>query len=309
MRLSRWMLATLLVAPLSLLEAQKPVPPGKTRASGMRTVEQRRAVTSTPSLRVMGGFASMRIVGWDKDSVVITGTIPEDARFEGNFGGPQSTPVSGMKMYLELPEGASPTAKIEMRIPARARLWVKAGSAAVDVSGVTGGLDLNVIGGTVHVNGSPRELNVEAMDADVRVDGSPSWFRAKTATGNIVLVGGSDDLALTSVSGTIDIADGQVERARLETVTGPVRFADDLVHGGSLDASTHSGAIILRWSQKNGAEMDIGTLTGTISNGLTKRPAVPGREGRGQEIGLMVGGGGARVYVRSFKGNIELQAR
>jgi hypothetical protein len=305
MSISRW-LTLLLLLPLVSLRAQKVAPSGKT---GLRKVDERRAVTSTPSLRVMGGFASLRIIGWDKDSVVITGVIPEDARFEGNFGGPNTGAVNGMKMYLELPDGPSAPAKIEMRIPSRARLWIKAGSSDVDVSGVAGGLDLNVIGGTVHVLGSPRELNVEAMDANVRVEGSPSWLRAKTATGDITLLGGSADLALTSVSGTIGVSDGAVERARIETVTGPVQFGAEVAHGGSLDVSTHSGDITLRWPRNSGAEMDIATLTGTIGNGLTKRPAVPGREGRGQEIGLTIAGGGARVYVRSFKGHIELASR
>jgi hypothetical protein len=36
---------------------------------------------------------------------------------------------------------------------------------------------------------------------------------------------------------------------------------------------------------------------------------VPGREGRGQEIGFTTGGGGARIYVRTFKANIRLLAR
>src|SRR4051812_2495000 len=124
----------LLFAPLLALQAQKAVPSAK---SPLRKVDQRRAVTSTPSLRLMGGFASPRIVGWDKDSVVITGVVPEDARFEGNFGGPSTGAVSGVKIYLEVTEGASPTAKLELRIPSRARLWVKEGSAGVNVSGGT----------------------------------------------------------------------------------------------------------------------------------------------------------------------------
>ena len=33
-----------------------------------------------------------------------------------------------------------------------------------------------------------------------------------------------------------------------------------------------------------------------------------GREGRGQEIGFTTGNGGARIYARSFKGNIRLIA-
>ena len=49
--------------------------------------------------------------------------------------------------------------------------------------------------------------------------------------------------------------------------------------------------------------------TGTIENAITARPAVAGREGRGQEIGFTVGTGDARIVVRSFKGSIQLRVR
>jgi hypothetical protein len=92
-------------------------------------------------------------------------------------------------------------------------------------------------------------------------------------------------------------------------VTGSVIFAGDLGPASSLDVSTHSGAIELRLLRKAGAELDVATVAGTIENALPGRPAIAGREGRGQEIGLSLGAGGARVYVRSFKGNVRLLAR
>jgi DUF4097 and DUF4098 domain-containing protein YvlB len=174
---------------------------------------------------------------------------------------------------------------------------------------VTGELDLNVIGGTVRVSGNPHVLNIEAMDAGITIDGSPPWLRAKTSSGDIVFNGVSEDAGLNSVSGAIRITGGQLERAKIETITGAVVFAGDVARSGSLDINTHSGPIELRLVRKSDAELDIATVTGAIENRLTGRPAVAGREGRGQEIGLQLGQGGARIYVRSFKGNIQLLAR
>jgi DUF4097 and DUF4098 domain-containing protein YvlB len=145
------------------------------------------------------------------------------------------------------------------------------------------------------------------MDGTVLVDGSPSWARLKTASGDIVLNGASDDAGLTTVSGTIRVPSGHFERLRIESVTGAVDFAGDIERLGSLDIDTHSGAIELRMSPKTAADFDIAAVAGTIENTLTNRPAVAGREGRGQEIGFTTGGGGARVYVRTFKGNIRVQ--
>jgi len=276
--------------------------------AAQRSVDIRRAVTPTASVRITGAFAELRIRGWTKDSVVITGTIPVDARFGGGFMSPTAGGSPGAKFYLETSSGI-PAGKLELRVPVSARVWAKSGSATIDVEGVTGGLDLNIIGGSVHVAGNPHELTVESMDGAVSVDGSPSWVRLKTATGDIVFNGGSEDAGLTTVSGTIRVPAGRFDRARIQSVTGAVDFAGDVARGGSLDIDTHGGAIDLRLPRTIAADFDIATVAGTVENALTKRAALPGREGRGQEIGFTTGGGGARIYVRSFKANIRLLAR
>ena len=273
-------------------------------AESQQAVESRRAVTPTASVRISGNFAELRIRGWNKDSVVLTGSVPNDARFGGGFLAPAPGPAPGAKFFLESPTGV-PGGKLELRVPAGARVWAKSGSATIDVEDVTGGLDLNVIGGSVHVVGSPHELTVEAMDGTVVVEGAPPWARLKTASGDITLGAGSEDAGLTTVSGSIRVA-GRYERLRVSSVTGPVDFNGEIVRGGSLDVDTHSGTIDLRLSPKTSADVDVATMSGKIENAFNKRAAIPGREGRGQELGFTTGDGGARIYVRSFKGNVRL---
>ena len=273
-------------------------------AASQQVVESRRAVTATASVRISGTFAELRIRGWNKDSVVITGTVPNDAHFAGGFLAPAGGPSPGAKFFVESPTGV-PAGTLEIRVPAGARVWAKAGSATIDAEGVTGGLDLNVIGGSVHVTGSPRELTVEAMDGAITVEGAAPWARLKTASGDITLGAGSEDAAVTTVSGDIRVA-GRYERLRLSSVTGPVAFNGDIVRGGSLDVDTHSGTIDLRFPPKLSADVDIATISGRIENAFNKRSPIPGREGRGEELGFTAGTGGARIYVRSFKGTVKL---
>lgn len=296
---------TLLIIPRTLIWSTVAAVLTAAPVTAQRKVDVRRAVTPTASVRINGAFAELRIRGWSKDTVVITGTIPADARFDGGFMSPAAGASPGAKFFLETSSGV-PAGTLELRVPASARVWAKSGSATIDVEGVTGGLDLNIIGGSVHVAGSPHELTVESMDGAVAVDGSPSWTRLKTATGDIVLNGGSEDAGLTTVSGMIRVPAGRFDRLRIESVTGAVDFAGDVARGGSLDIDTHAGAIDLRLPRTVAADFDIATVAGTIENGLTKRSAIPGREGRGQEIGFTAGDGGARIYVRSFKGNVRL---
>src|SRR5690242_12234064 len=126
-----------------------------------------RAAAPTVSVRLSGAVGTLRIVGWEYDSISLAGAIGVGSRLDG---GPLTGtgPVSGMKFYVDAPdEAASRVNKLELRVPRTARVWIKSGSADIDASGITGGLDLNIIGGSIKVNAKPRELIVESMDGSV----------------------------------------------------------------------------------------------------------------------------------------------
>ena len=278
-------------------------------AAAQQKVNHRFAVTPTASIRFFGDVGTLRIVGWDRDSVVLTGTLPTAARLDASRGGDPAKPSAGMKIFVEVPRAPAPDAKLELRVPTRARVWAKSGSADLEVVGLTGGVDINIVGGSVRVICSPAELQVESMDGSVTIEGSPGWLRAKTATGDLVLRGGSEDAAISTVSGAVRVGDGRFERIKLTSVTGPIVFAGDLARAATLDVDTHAGPIELRLPARPDADVDAATVTGTIENSLTARRPIAGREGRGMELGFSSGSGSARIIVRSFKGNIYLRAR
>jgi DUF4097 and DUF4098 domain-containing protein YvlB len=278
--------------------------------AAQQKVDVRRRATSDVSVRIAGTYGFLRIVGTASDSLVLTGTIPREARFESFEGGKGVDPITGAKVYIDVPNDQQAAAgTLEMRVPARARVWAKAGNATIEVSGVSGGLDLNIVGGAIRVTSSPRELNIESMDGSVTIDGTAAWLRVKTAAGDITMRGSSEDAAFTSVSGTIRItAGGLFERSRFETVTGGIEFAADFARGGSATFDSHSGAVDLRLRREVGAEIEATSIAGTIENALTRARPTRGREQRGQELTTATGDGGARVVVRTFKGPIRLRS-
>ena len=275
-------------------------------------IERRAAIASDASIRIAGAISSIRIIGWDRDSLVLTGTMPQGWRFDGGVAASSVTgPGRGAKFFIEAPSEVIPTgATVELRVPTRARVWAKSGSADIEVTGVAGGLDLNLVGGSVTVYSTPRELNVESMDGAVHVLAGAAWLRVKTATGDIDVRGGSEDIGLSTVSGTIRLGAGRYERGKFETVTGDVVYQGDIGYRGSIDLTTHSGRVELQLSTKQlDLEVDAATVTGSIENALTKSRPIPGREGRGMELGFGSGSGNTHVLIRSFKGNITLKPR
>ncbi|MEP6691059.1 MAG: DUF4097 family beta strand repeat-containing protein [Gemmatimonadaceae bacterium] len=271
------------------------------RGAAQKQINERRAVGARSSIRISNLVGAVKVTGWDRDSIAVTGTIADDQRFEMGAG------PYGAKMYLDGPSGAEiKPATFEVRVPSGARVWVKTGNADIEVSGIVGGLDLNIVGGRIRVTGSPRELNAEAMDGSIEIEGSPAWLRAKSATGAITLRGSSEDAGFTTVSGLITVIGARFERGRFESVTGDMKVSAAPAMAGSLEFDTHAGTIDLKLATGASADVDVSTIHGTINNGLTSQLPLQRADGRGNELGTRVGKGGALVRIRSFKGAVLL---
>lgn len=280
-------------------------------ATAQQKVDIARRVTPNFAIRLAGPFAKLRVTAWDHDSISIIGSLPKGHRLESSFGGQPDAklPTTGAKMFIETsPDAGAGGGTLEMRVPRMVRLHVKGNSADIDVAGVAGELDLNVIGGSVRVNGRPQTLNVETMDASVTVDGSAEWMRVKTSEGDITVTARGVDAAFHSLSGTVRVSAGPFEKATVETVSGSVMFGAELARAAVANVTTHSGAIDILLGAKASAEIDAITQRATIENLVTTRRAIAGRDG-GQEIALEVGTGDGRVVIRSFRGSIRLARR
>jgi hypothetical protein len=254
------------------------------------------------ALRIVNMVGSVVVHGWNKDTLMVRGTLgPGDSFFMG--GG-----YTGAKMFVESANDRDPKpARLEVWVPAGARVWIKTATASIDVSDVTGGLDLYTVSGTIDVTGNPHELNAEAIDGDVHITGSPPWVRAKSASGTIVFQGASSDAAFSTVSGAVKVDGGIFERTKIETVTGNINFSGQLDRSGAFDFDTHSGSVDIAIPEKTPASFSVVTIAGTITNNLSKTCPIPGRFGRGAELTTEVSGGGAKVSVRAFKGQVIIR--
>jgi DUF4097 and DUF4098 domain-containing protein YvlB len=273
-------------------------------SNAQEKVERGLHLNSDGAVRISNLVGSVHVTGWDRDSVALRGSVAKgDKLFMG--GGPQ-----GVKMFIEPANDRNPQpSRLDVMVPARAKLWVKTATADIEVSGVTGELDLYVVGGTIRVTGNPSELNAEAIDGDIHVIGSPGWIRAKSASGEVTLKGESRDVGMSTVSGGITVdGSGKFERAKIETVTGVIRFNGDIEKGAAIDFDSHSGQVDITIPRKTGVDFDIATIAGAITNDLNYSRTTKGRYGRGSELVMTNSLGGARVTVRSFKGSVTLHS-
>jgi hypothetical protein len=270
-------------------------------ANAQTKVNRGLQLDATGAVRVYNLVGSVRVTGWNRDSVVVRGTLGKGNTLHMGGGG------AGLKMFIEGMDDRNPArADIEVIVPVRAKVWIKTATASIDVRDVTGSLDLYVVGGDIKVTGNPADVNAEAIDGSITIIGSPAWVRAKSASGDVSLDGSSPDVTISTVSGRIDVDGTKFEKAKFESVTGSIRFAGSFQRGGLVNFDSHSGSIEIGIPAGSPADFDVVSIAGAISNKLTRSRPVPGRYGRGAELTTSSGDGGTRVVVRSFKGPVTL---
>ncbi|HEX5387496.1 MAG TPA: hypothetical protein VFW66_12385 [Gemmatimonadales bacterium] len=260
-----------------------------------------RALNPTASVKVFDPAGSVRIVGWDRDSIVVRGRVPPGQRFF--FGGS----AEGVKLGLEDRAGVqdSPPCALVIYLPRRSHVSVKTASAAITGSDVSGWF--YSVSGAVHLSGSASSIEAETMGGSIDLDVVAPWVRARTGDGPLLLRGAPEDADAATIAGVLEIASAAIFRGRFASVTGDIHYAGAPRTGGVFEFSDHSGAVDLLLPRGAGGDFNLSTITGEIVNDYASvRPAIQGT-GPARSLHLELGGNGGHVTVRTFKGAIRLR--
>jgi|GEM_PF-316538 len=276
---------------------------GPVRAQAMRNVEHRARLDAHGDLRVWNLSGSIRVTGWDKDSILVRGQVPADQHF-GCGGDP-----GGFKCFVDLApryDGIAPGSTLEIFVPRTIQLWVKSGSADIVINNFNGNLDAYSVSGRIQVQGQAQTLALESMSGRLTILATATTLRAKTAGGAINITGDVDDAQVTSVSGSITVANAQVQRGRFESIGGNTTWRGSLMKGASLEFSSHSGAIELLLPGTSGGHVAVNNFAGEVHSEFAT-DQLSARETKAQELSVMLPGkGDARIVIRNFKGPVRL---
>lgn len=271
-------------------------------AWGQTRVERRMPLSPDSYVRVMNRSGSVRVIGWEKDSLAVTGRVRDDVEFYLGGGG------SSAKLAVWSEEAVPESAELEVRVPSRSTVWVKTEESSIEVTGVEG-IDAYSVTGRIEIVGEVRQLYAESMGGDLALSASGASIRAKSAGGSITYRGSAVELDLSTVSGDISVIAPPVDRGRFESLTGTIWFEGGVERGGSLDFHTHDGMIELRLPSEISADFDITSVRGKVRNEVGGDPDMAWRELDGRELSFVAGRGGARISVQTFGGTVVLRRR
>jgi hypothetical protein len=268
-------------------------------------VLEARRVGPTIPLKIYGIAGSIRLIGWDRDSLVITSqSRPADFFFHHDSGGIKV----GLDQYrfgieqANTAENARPIHFV-VYLPKQSRVAVKSVSGEIDASDVSG--TFTSASGTIQLRGTTATLDVTSVTGDIDLNASASWVRAQTGgPGRVIVRGAVQDVDASTVDGELDIATPAVMRGRFASVTGDIRYAATPAPGSIFDFSNHSGAVDMALPRDASALLDLSSVSGTVENSIgTARPAAGGA----RSMRVTLGRGDAQMTVRTFKGTVRLR--
>jgi DUF4097 and DUF4098 domain-containing protein YvlB len=307
-------------------------------AMAQEPVNVRRAVSATGLMEVHLISGEVRLVGWNRSDLQVTGTLGGEAeRLD------VSTEGSTLVVRVVYPRGQQHTrgrgADLEIHYPARRTLQVQSVSADVGIEHAAGRVQTTTMSGNIDVSGNPPELEVNSRSGDMQLDGSTGRLQANSISGNvqvngdvrgevqvntvsgdIQMRGAAGSFSAHSVSGNIEAGsvgnsaeaqtvsgDIQISARTLtgeySTVTGGITLSGRPGTGRTLEVHSHSGEVLLRLPRGVGADAEITTWSGEISVDIDHARTL--QAGR-REREVRIGSGGPRVELSTFSGSVRI---
>lgn len=279
-------------------------------ATAQRAIDETRSVRADGRVEIENLAGSVRVVGWNRDEVQVTGTLaPRAERLDFTTSGSVTRieVVFPRQRNLNLSRGEGES-DLEIRVPASSRLEVETVSADIEVEQVSGALELESVSGRVSVRGtSGQVVDAESVSGTVEVIGPVRELDASSVSGVVRVNGVRGTARAETVSGAVEVTNADLREGTFKAVSGTVRY-EGAISGGSFNFESFSGGVVLVVPASVNATFDVSTFSGDIRSDF-EAEVRRARYSPEREAHFTVGSGAARVKASSFSGTVEIRRR
>jgi DUF4097 and DUF4098 domain-containing protein YvlB len=272
---------------------------------GGERVDARRAAAADAVVEIDGAGGRLRIVGWDKAEVWVTGTLGAGAEGLDLAG-------SARRINVDVDTWGHPDSvksDLEIHVPAGARVEVSAMSADITVTGVSGAVAADTVAGDISVTGSAGEIALESVNGSVTASCACTRAHVESVNGAVTVTGGSGQIEASTVNGALTVSGGRFDRAKLDTVNGRITFEGANAPRATVGIESVGGSVELRLPAATSADFSINTFSGSIRNDWGESGRRTSRYTSEQELSFTAGSGGATVNVQTLSGSVILTKR
>jgi DUF4097 and DUF4098 domain-containing protein YvlB len=274
-------------------------------AIAQTTLDHHRPAAPDGLVEIENPTGTIRVVGWSKAEVAVSGTLGRHAAGLEFTGDPHRTRI-GVEAEGN-PHGAR--AELEVHVPAGSRLEIDSFAASIIITEVTGTVKAETVNGSISMTGGSKEVNLQTVNGSVEVSSPTTRVHAESVNGSVTVRDASGEVDASTVNGRLVVMGGAFTRARLETVSGSLRFEGDLTKKATLDAETVSGSVELVLPANVSADFSASTFSGEIENEIGPAAQKSNRYTSEKNLSFSTGTGGAKVSVQTLSGAIRLRKR
>ncbi len=268
-------------------------------------LDEKRAAAPDGSVEIENAAGSVRVLGWSRPEVAVTGTLGAGAEGLGFSGGSKRT-------RIEVETEGNPhrvISDLEIHVPAGSRVEINSFSANISVSDVTGAVSAETVNGSITVNGPAREVSAHTVQGAIEISGPIPSVQVEGVNGEVVVKGARGSVEANTVNGRLSVSGSSFDRVELEAVSGPIFFDGGLTGDADLSAQSVSGSVELSLPASVSAEVSLSTFSGDVQSDFGRVASPRDRRGRHGGSEFTLGGGDARISVETLSGAITLRRK
>jgi hypothetical protein len=191
--------------------------------------------------------------------------------------------------------------------PVGTRVVVNSVSADVKVTGIRGELSVTTISGSVTLTNVGAVSDAKTASGDVSIIGSTGdgALDAGTLSGDVILQQvKARSVHAGTVSGSVTAHDVTCEAVTLVSMSGDAVFSGELARNGRYEITSHSGDVRFTPAGTVGFTLVASSFSGDISSSLPLQS--DGTRARRRALTGKVGDGSATVTLQTFNGDITV---
>lgn len=248
----------------------------------------------------------IEVRGWDREQVQVTGTLGRGSERLVFY-------VDGRRTLIkvEVPNKSRNVESSELfvKVPEGSRVAVTGVSSDISVAGVKGAQRIQSVSGEIEVEVFEEDVEAKTVSGDFEVTGhdQPALLTLTTVSGDGRVKNIRGELVVQSVTGSLDIAADELNRARLRTTNGDIDLRTGLADGARFNMEAINGDLRLDILGTIDAEFDIETFNGSIDNAFGPDPVRASKYAPGRELRFTNGEGNARIRIKTLNGGITLR--
>jgi len=196
----------------------------------------------------------------------------------------------------------------EVTVPIGTRVMATSAGGDIRIRGTAGEVQATSAGGNIEVVDATDRITVQTVGGDIRVEKARGRVSIATTGGDLELDDIVGPLTVRAVSSDMRISRVESSDVRIGSTSGDITYEGTVDPKGIYELSTHSGDVGFAIPSGSGAILSLQTYNGEISSAfpMTLQPGENLRRQRGRRMEFEIGGGGARVSITTFSGDITI---